>query len=188
MSRVAHAVRRVTSAVLLLAAAAALLVTVAVRADVVRVSRVLTGSMAPVVPSGAAVVSRPAEAGSLAVGDVVMFAPPAPFGAPGGAPVVHRIVSVERSAGEVLVRTKGDANAAPDPWTLDASRSTVHDVAWSSLTAGRAVDVVARAGGSLLLSVVVAVAALRVLALMWAPHRGRRRAPRGVEWLRDAAA
>ncbi|HEX8001418.1 MAG TPA: signal peptidase I [Mycobacteriales bacterium] len=169
MATVVSATRRVAGVALLLAAAAALLLSVAARTGTVRVSRVLTGSMAPTVPAGAAVLSRPADAGSLAVGDVVMFVPPAPYGAPGGAPVVHRVVAVERADGEVLVRTKGDANDGADPWLLNASRSTVHDVAWSSATAGRLADLVARGGGSLLLSAVVAAVALRMLVLLWRP-------------------
>ena len=189
MSTVIATARRVTAAVVLLAALAALLVSVAIRTDVVRVSRVLTGSMAPTVPAGSVVASRPVEATTISPGDVVMFLPPAPFGT-GGTPVVHRVTEVDRVDGDVLVRTKGDANAAENPWTLNASRSSVHEVAWSSPVAGRVADVVARGGGSLLVTGVVAGAALRMLAALWRPRprrRGRHRAP-GVLWLQDAAA
>jgi len=188
MNAVAVAARRAAGAAVVLAAVAALLVSIAIRTDRVRVSRVLTGSMGTAVPAGSVVASRPADAAGLAVGDVVMFLPPAPFDT-GGTPVVHRVVEVERDGADVLVRTKGDANAAEDPWTVNASRSTVHRVAWSSFAAGRVADLVARVGGSLLVAVVAALAATRALVAIWRPRRrGRRRAPRGVEWLRDAAA
>jgi signal peptidase len=188
MNAVAVAARRAAGAAVMLAAVAALLVSVAIRTDRARVSRVLTGSMGTTIPAGSVVASRPADPGGLAAGDVVMFLPPAPFDT-GGTPVVHRIVAVERDGADVLVRTKGDANAAEDPWTVNASKSTVHTIAWSSFTAGTVADVVARAGGSLLLAVVVALFASRALLAIWRPRRrGRRRAPRGIEWLRDAAA
>ncbi len=190
--RALRMVRRAAAGGLLLTALLALVASIAVRTDVVRVSRVLTGSMAPVVPAGALVVSRPADAETVAVGELVMFVPPAPFDT-GGTPVVHRVLEVERAGGEVLLRTKGDANAAADPWTLNASRSTLHRVAWSSLAAGEVASLTARGGGSLLVSVVVALVAAKLLAAMWRPRRpgarrrGTRRRPVGVEWLRDAA-
>lgn len=187
MRAAAVVIRRAAGAAVVLAALAALLVSVAVRMDVLRVSRVLTGSMAPMVPAGSLAATRPMDAGSIRTGDVVMFHPPAPFDT--GTPVVHRVVEVTTENGDVLVHTKGDANEGEDPWTLNASKSTVHELAWSSAAAGMAADLVARAGGSLLLSIVVGLVALRVLALMWRPRgRGRHRQSRGVRWLRDAAA
>ena len=186
MSTVTVSARRAGAAVVLLAAAAALLLSVAVRTEVLHVSRVLTGSMDPVVPAGALVTSRPVDAASIVPGDVVMYVPPAPF-VTGGTPVAHRVTAVERENGDVLVRTKGDANPVEDPWTLNASRSTVHEVTWSSATAGRVADLVARGGGSLLLTVVVGLVALRALALLWRPRRDRHGSS-GLRWLHDAAA
>jgi signal peptidase len=187
MRAVAAAVRRTAGVLVVLAALAALAVSIAVRMDALRLSRVLTGSMAPLVPAGSVAVTRPLDARAIRTGDVVMFRPPAPFDT--GTPVVHRVVEVTREHGDVVVHTKGDANAAEDPWTLNASRSTVHRLAWSSFAAGRAADLLTRGGGSLLLSGVVALVTLRVLALLWRPRgRGRHREPAGVRWLRDAAA
>ncbi len=182
--RAVRMVRRVGAAALLVAALLGLALGVAVRADVVRVSRVLTGSMDPTIPPGSVVVSRPVQPEKVGRGDVVVFLPPPPFGT-GGTPVVHRVVDVQRKDGDVLLRTKGDANAAEDPWTLNASRSTLHEAAWSSAAGGRAADLLARGGGSLLLTVVVAAVAGRLLVALWRPRERRHAA--GVEWLRDAA-
>ncbi|HEV2892069.1 MAG TPA: signal peptidase I [Frankiaceae bacterium] len=179
------AVKRAGAALLLLVPVAALAVAVAARTDSVRFSRVLTGSMNPVVPPGALVVSRPVEATDIAKGDVVVFMPPAPFGQ--GTPVVHRVVDVTTADGNVLVRTKGDANPAEDPWTLDASRSTVYRHTWSSPMAGRVVGATGREGLATAVGAVGVVAALRVLVAIWRPRRGERRAS-GLTWLRDAAA
>ena len=182
--RAVRMVRRLGAGALLVAALLALAAGIAVRADVVRVSRVLTGSMDPTIPPGSVVVSRPVQPDSVGRGDVVVFLPPPPFGT-GGTPVVHRIVAVEHKDGDVLLRTKGDANEAEDPWTINASRSTLHEVAWSSPAAGRAADLLARGGGSVLLTVVVGAVAVRLLVALWRPRERRHAA--GVEWLRDAA-
>ena len=163
--------RRGATAAVLALALGALLLSLALRADLVRTSRVLSGSMAPTLRTGALIASVPVEATDIEVGELVTFAPPAPFGTPGGAPIVHRVVEVDRAGGDVLVRTKGDANATVDPWTLNASRSTVFRVGWSSLAAGRVTDVAGRAGRSVVVSVVVGAAALHLLVALWRPGR-----------------
>jgi signal peptidase len=67
-------------------------------------------SMEPHLPLGAAVIIRAVEPASLAVGDIVSLQP-----GPGGSVFTHRIVEiVDRTDGR-WVRTKGDANGAPDP-------------------------------------------------------------------------
>src|SRR5688500_18982874 len=189
MRTVVGGARRVTVAAVLLVAAGTLLVSVAVRADALRMSRVLTGSMDPAVPPGALVASRPVDAADIEVGQIVLFLPPEPFGTPGGAPIAHRVIEVAHEGGDVLIHTKGDANDSEDPWTLNASQSTVFKVAWSSPAAGRVADTAGRGGVSVVLAVVVALAAIRVLALMWRPRSaGRHRVEKpAVRWLRDAA-
>ena len=75
---------------------------------------VLSGSMRPGLPVGGVVVTERVPLSSLQVGDVAVFHPP-------GArhtTYVHRIVSLQDGREGVVVRTKGDANLTPDPWTL----------------------------------------------------------------------
>lgn len=190
MRTVAVAVRRLTGAAVILLAVAALLLTVAMRTDAVRVSRVLTGSMAPYIDSGALVAARPHQADDIEPGQVVMFLPPAPFGTPGGAPIAHRVTQVTRENGDVLIHTKGDANATEDPWTLNASESTVFRVSWDSARAGRLADLTGRVSRSLFVTLLVSLAALRVLVALWRPRGpGRHREDAsGVRWLRESAA
>ena len=103
----------------------------------------LTGSMAPRYPTGTLVAVTPVAPQHLRVGDVVMLVPPPPYRTPTGGPVLHRVVSLRTSAdGHVLLRTKGDANRAQDPWTVDASRGGVMRLRASSVAAGRAVELV----------------------------------------------
>lgn len=191
MNVVVTAARRTGATLVLLLAFGALALTAAMRMDEVRVSRVLTGSMGDAVPAGSLVASRPVEAADIERGDVVVFLPPEPFGTPDGRPVVHRVVEVTRDGGNVLIRTKGDANAAEDPWTLNASRSTVFREAWASPLAGRVTGWAGRGGAVVAIGVATLLATARAMVLIWRPRpRGRRRsnASAGLVWLRDAAA
>jgi hypothetical protein len=72
-----------------------------------------TPSMGSAAPVGSLVITEPVSAPTP--GTVIAFTPP------GGARVyTHRVLAVEADGG---IRTKGDINAAPDPWTV--SRSAV---------------------------------------------------------------
>ncbi|HEU0131118.1 MAG TPA: signal peptidase I [Mycobacteriales bacterium] len=180
------AARKCGAALLLLAAVAALGVATAARTGAVRFSRVLTGSMTPTVARGSLVVSAPTDAASIRAGQLLVFAPP------GGDPTVHRVVSVTREDGHVLVRTKGDANAAADPWTIDAAHSTVHRVVHHSAAAGTALDVTRRSGVAVALALLALVATAKTLRWVWGTPSGRHRGGAGraavspaVRWLAE---
>jgi signal peptidase I len=74
------------------------------------------GSMTPAIPLGAAVVIAPVDAASLARGDVVSLRI-----AEQNATFTHRIIDVVDRPDGRWIRTKGDANAAPDPTLVPAS-------------------------------------------------------------------
>ncbi|MDQ4026360.1 MAG: signal peptidase I [Actinomycetota bacterium] len=81
-----------------------------------RTFTVLSGSMAPAIPTGSMIFDREVEASELAPGDIVTFHPP------GHADklVSHRVVRIEKSeAGRFLV-TRGDANGVTDDWRIPA--------------------------------------------------------------------
>lgn len=85
-----------------------------------RTVTVLTGSMAPDMPAGSMAVVRPVPPAALKVGDVVTYQAPIP-----GQPVVtHRIVEIDSSGSQPVIRTRGDANAAPDPWAARVTSAT----------------------------------------------------------------
>ncbi len=72
------------------------------------------GSMTGTISKGSIVYARLTPVGELKVGDIITFVPPADPGA-----VTHRIISIKRSeAGQLVFRTKGDANTTADPWTI----------------------------------------------------------------------
>lgn len=88
-----------------------------------RTLSVHTGSMAPYAPTGSLVLTRPVDVADVAVGDVVLLRR---SGDDPTAPVLHRVIDVDRAGGDIVVRTKGDANSAadPEPWTLRGATLT----------------------------------------------------------------
>jgi signal peptidase I len=73
----------------------------------------ITGeSMGDALPIGALAFTKDARAAELAPGDVITFRPPGMTGT-----VTHRVVDVR----DGVVRTRGDANSAADPWRLPAA-------------------------------------------------------------------
>lgn len=75
----------------------------------------LTGSMAPAIPAGSVLLSTYVPDEQVRVGDVLTLQAPS-----GDREVVtHRVIEVQRREGAVLVRTQGDGNPLPDPWTAE---------------------------------------------------------------------
>lgn len=93
--------------------AVAVLVSRSVRG--VSAQAVVSGSMRPVLPVGSLVIIRRLPSDAYRPGDIVTFA------MPGHAMLAtHRIMAVYRVDGPLVVmRTKGDANEAPDPFVTD---------------------------------------------------------------------
>ena len=140
----------------------------------VRLEPVLTGSMSPRIPVGSLVAVTPVH--DVSTGDVVMFAPPRPYGTPHDGPVLHRVVQVTRGLdGHVLARTKGDANTATDPWVLDVTASRVSELRFSSPLAGRVVAAArgtTRGTGLLVWAGAAALAVLLTPRQRYAPRHG----------------
>lgn len=134
---------------------------------------VLSGSMRPGLPVGGVVAVQRVPVSSLAPRDVIVFHPP-------GEPTVtyvHRIVWLRRVHGAVMLRTRGDDNAADDPWTIQLQGRYVYEArfalpllgyvsVWSRSPSGRR-DLLLGAGG---------LAGLLAIGLaMKASRDGRRR-------------
>jgi signal peptidase I len=85
-----------------------------------RIVPVLSGSMAPLMPTGSAVITWKTPLRDLRVGSIVAY----------GIPVgdhhveMHRVVSLTRVPGGVVIHTKGDANNGPDPWSAKLTGPT----------------------------------------------------------------
>ena len=89
-----------------------------------RTETVLSGSMKPYFSPGDIVVVTPEATRDVRVGQVISYHIPV-----GDHHVQsHRVIKVVRGGDHPLVRTKGDANAAPDPWTARLNGGTAWQV------------------------------------------------------------
>lgn len=80
-----------------------------------RTATMLTSSMEPTAGPGDLLLLSPHPAGSVRPGQALMFTAPVP----GGPVLTHRVLTASTGpGGAVTVTTRGDANAAPDPWEL----------------------------------------------------------------------
>jgi signal peptidase I len=78
---------------------------------------IVSGSMVPTISVGSVVYDEVVPVEDLEVGDIITFVPPSEYGIDD--PVTHRIVEIGTGDnGETTFRTQGDANAAPDQWTM----------------------------------------------------------------------
>lgn len=73
---------------------------------------ILSGSMAPAIPTGSLVLATRAPLASVQKGDVIVYR--IPIG--DHHLTTHRVVAVLQGGAHPIVRTKGDANTRADPW------------------------------------------------------------------------
>lgn len=90
-----------------------------------RTMTMLTGSMAPSIEPGDVVISTPLDVEDVTPGMVITYHIPIDD----HRVVTHRVVDVEHTPdGSVAVRTQGDANNAPDPWTAVLRGDTAYEM------------------------------------------------------------
>ena len=89
-----------------------------------QVVTILSGSMGATAPAGAVAFSTPLPTGAVRVGDVITYAVPVED----RRVVTHRVVEVVEPGDSPVVRTKGDANEAVDPWTASLQGDTAYEV------------------------------------------------------------
>jgi signal peptidase len=129
---------------------------------------VRSGSMRPTLPVGSLTVYRPVDASALHVGDVIVFRRPS--GHRAGELVTHRIVRVQTGPHGRQFVTRGDANAAPDPWRVPA-RGRGWRLWFSVPVAGYVVGVLeSPLGHTWLLSALAVVAGVLLLVELWRPR------------------
>ena len=76
-------------------------------------------SMEPTLYRGDLVVVRSVDPATLQVGDIVIYDGSMVFDS--DVPIVHRIIEIIESSGNLFFRTKGDNNLGPDPETRSES-------------------------------------------------------------------
>lgn len=77
---------------------------------------IVSGSMEPTIPVGSVVYDEVVPLDQLEVGDIITFVPPPEFDIDD--PVTHRVVEISDMDGQLVFRTKGDANEDVDPWRM----------------------------------------------------------------------
>jgi signal peptidase I len=113
---------RVASSTLLGGVVVLILVTVAGMAlDKWRFTVIDTGSMRPTLNPGDVAVLTSERLTDVQKGQIVAFHPPGER----SLTVVHRVFSIRRAHGGLVIQTKGDANNATDPWRARLVDSTV---------------------------------------------------------------
>jgi signal peptidase len=90
-----------------------------------RTLTMLTGSMSPVIDPGDVAIVTPITTADISTGMIITYHIPVDD----HELISHRVLSVTRGTdGAVTVRTKGDANPAPDPWTAQLKGDTAYQV------------------------------------------------------------
>jgi signal peptidase len=151
-----------TAAILLLAAAVALM-TIGPRLLGYQALPVLTGSMAPAIPTGSLVVVTQIAASEVSVGDVITFHHPQ-------RPqeyVTHRVIAVEESPAGRALTTKGDANAQPDAWKVVATESGYRMAFGVPYIGGAIIAFASSPARPLLYAIPMIVLALIALVRIW---------------------
>ncbi len=141
-----------------------------------RTVTVLTASMRPSMPEGSLIVQTPVPLQRVGVGDVITYRIPVDD----RRVVTHRVVEVVVAGARPVVRTKGDANAGPDPWVARLEGTHTWKVRFAVPKAGYAVQALRHPlARRLTMLVVPALLAVVWLRDIWAP-RADRHPPRPV--------
>lgn len=139
------------------------------RTGAYRTLTVLSGSMEPLIPVGSMIVVVPVVPEEIGVGDVVTYNAPIQD----GRVVTHRVVQIQQPGRRPVIVTKGDANAAPDPWRAQVSGDVVWRLRAVVPEAGKAITFM-RSKGAHTATVFVLPG---LLALIWIAEIWRRPAP-----------
>lgn len=125
------------------------------------------GSMGDAIERGSVAWAKEVPVKDLRVGDVITYTPPRGSGPEGL--VTHRIASIGRDEkGRREFRTKGDANAKPDPWTFNLDEPTQARVAFHLPHAGYALAKVSdRSTRTILIAIPAGLIVLLTFGRLW---------------------
>jgi signal peptidase len=128
---------------------------------------IVSGSMTGTYDRGSLVIDDVVPVTSLKAGDVITYRPPAGSGPEGL--VTHRIASITTDKlGHLVFRTKGDANAAADPWTFSLANREQARVRAGIPYAGFVLAALSRRDlRMLIVGVPAALIAMMTLAGLW---------------------
>jgi signal peptidase len=123
------------------------------------------GSMTGTYDRGSVLFAEAVPPADLRVGDVITYDPP--NGGPGGL-VTHRIATIEERDGRRVYRTKGDANAAADPWKFTLPDPLQARAVFAVPYVGHLIGALSDRGTRMLvIGLPALLVALGVLAALW---------------------
>lgn len=169
MAAMARRVAAVAASVLTLAAMLLfLLVGLGPRTGAYQTRTVLSSSMAGTLDAGDVVIARPKPSDELRVGDVITYVAPVED----RRLVTHRVVEIVQPGPRPVVRTKGDAVTAADPWVAQLQEGTVWVMAGRLPKLGYLIHYLQRPTGRALtaLAAPIALAAI-LLRQLWRKDR-----------------
>ncbi len=150
-----------------------------------QVVTILSGSMGATAPAGAVAFSTPMPTGAVRVGDVITYSIPVERSevarGTAGRVVTHRVVEVVEAGDAPVVRTRGDANEAVDPWLARRDPGVAWKVRFSVPWLGHGLSFLRRPAVQLLLvrTIPFLVAVLWLKEIWgWSARRPRRTRPR----------
>lgn len=162
LGRAAHAAARWAFILLLLGAAAL----VALPLAGYHRYAITGGSMGETIGRGSVIWAKAVPVAQLREGDVITYRPP-----PGAGPtglVTHRIVSIRDERGRRVFRTKGDGNAAADPWTFQLDEPKQARVAFHLPHAGRVLALASdRTNRTIVVGLLALLVVLATLSKLW---------------------
>ena len=179
LATVARWVRRIFSTVLVLALLAGLgVASYALVQGTWQINPVVSGSMRPGFAVGGVVISERIPVDQLAMRDVIVFKNPQQR----SNLMVHRIVAMTKNkAGQLVIRTQGDANNVKDPWTLTISGRYAYVVRWSLPLLGYVSVAYQNHRGLVLLAAGAILLALASTTILKPRRRGGRRSTDDLE-------
>jgi signal peptidase I len=130
LRRAGRIVLRAASALVALASVALAIV---IAVEHIGFSPVLSPSMVPTFAPGDLVITKPEPASAVKVGQVLVL----PVPGEQGQRYVHRVIAVTHKDGFPVVQTKGDANPAPEQFTLRITSAQVPRVVTTIPKLGR---------------------------------------------------
>jgi signal peptidase I len=160
--------RGIELVILLVIAVGIVVAVIAVAGGGWEVQPILSGSMRPGFPVGGVVIAERLPLSELQVRDVIIFHPP--FDP--SQYYVHRVIALRRVGSTADIRTQGDANLYPDPWTLRLRGRDVYVAQFTLPLLGYAAVWVRSPTGH---RIMLVLAVILVGALVVPPLRGRMR-------------
>ena len=115
---------KLSDALLLLLAVASVSVAMITVNNKIALQTVTSNSMEPYMQAGDILLTRQVSTDSVQLRDVVVL----PIPESRDLRYTHRVIELEKESGNIVIKTKGDANPIPDEWSLEITSEQIPKV------------------------------------------------------------